>query len=78
MTAVDGTQGQTHGKAHTLTGDGTLQKHGFTVQGTVAGDDFIRQLVGGFDAVAGIGHAGYFGKNILANISDQGRNSSHV
>ena len=70
MTSVCRAQGQTHGKTHTLTGDGALQKDGFTVQGTVAGHDLIGQVVGGFDAVAGIGHAGNLGEHILANIRD--------
>jgi hypothetical protein len=47
------------------------------VQGTVAGDDFVGQVIGGFDAVAGVGHTGYFGKDLFADISNQGRDASH-
>ena len=77
MAAIHGAQGQSHGQTHPLTGNGTLQKDGLPVQGTVAGDDLIGQVICGINAVARVGHAGNLGENVLSNVRNQGRNSSH-
>ena len=77
VTAVAGAQAQTHGKAHALTGDGALEKGGFPVQGAVAGDDLVGQLVGGLVAVAGVGHPGHLDEDLFTDIRDQRGNSAH-
>ena len=78
MTGLDGTDGKTHGKSYTLTGDGPLQEHALPVQGLVAGDDSVGQVLGVGIVTAGIGHPGHLGEDIFADIGNQGRNSSHV
>ena len=77
MTGLDGTHVQSHSQAHPLTGNGTLQEYRFPVQGLIAGNDHIRQILHALISLAGIGHPGYLGKDIFANIGNQRRNSSH-
>ena len=74
---LDGTDGQAHGKAHPLTGNGPLQENGFPVQRLVAGDDHIGQILRLGIVAVGVGHSGHLGKDLLADVCDQGRNSSH-
>ena len=73
-----GTKTQTHSQADTLSGDGALQEHGVTVQGAVTGDDLVGQFFGTFVAVAGIGHPGNFGEDLLTDVGNQRRNASHM
>ena len=77
VAGLDGPQVQTHGQAHPLTGDGTLQEHGFPVQGLVAGDDDVGKLVGVVVALAGVGHPGHLGEDFFTDIGDQRRDASH-
>ena len=74
---LDGPDAKAHGKPHPLTGDGPLQEDALPVQGLVAGDDLVGQVLGLGIISAGIGHAGHFGEHVLTDVRNQGRNSSH-
>ena len=58
---LDGPDGQAHGQPDTLTGNGTLQEHGFPVQGLVAGNNHIWQVLSLGVVITGIGHPGHLG-----------------
>ena len=74
---LDGPDRQAHGQPDTLTGNGTLQKHGFPVQGLVAGNNHIGQILSLGVVITGVGHPGHLRENLLADVCDQGRNSTH-
>ena len=74
---LDRTNGQTHCQSHTLTGNGTLQKHRLPVQGPVTGNNDIGQVLSLGIVTALIGHSGNFSKYFFTNIRNQGRDSSH-
>ncbi len=78
MPSVRRPQRKAHGQTDTLTGNGPLQEHGFPVQRTVTGDNLVGQVVGRFIPVALIGHPGHLRKDLLADIGDQGRDTSHI
>ena len=74
---LNGTDAQTHSQTHTLTGNGTLQEHRFSVQGLVAGHDLIRKVFCIAVIATGVCHSGNFSKDVFTNISNQRRNSTH-
>ena len=76
-TLIRGAHGKTHGKADPLAGNGPLQKDGFPVQGILAGDDFVGKIQGGGVVAAFVGELCHFFEHILADVCDQGWNSSH-
>ena len=75
---LDGADGQAHGKPDPFTGNGALQEHGLPVQRLVTGDDDIGQVLGLGVVVAVVSHAGNLGEDLLPDVCDQGRNTSHI
>ena len=74
---LDGADGQAHGQPDPLAGDGPLQEDGLPVQGLVAGDDDVGQILGLGVVSALVGHAGHLGEDLFADVGNQGWNASH-
>ena len=75
---LNGADAKAHGKANPLTGDGALQEDGFPVQGLVAGDDLIGQILRVCVVAAGVRHACDLGKDVFSDVCDERRDSSHM
>ena len=77
MAAIRRTKAQAHSKAHTLTGNGPLQKNRLTVQRAVAGNNDVGQLLCLGIVAAVISHASDLSKDLFSDIRDQRRDSTH-
>ena len=75
---LDGAQGQAHGQADPLAGNGPLQKDGLSVQRVVAGDDDVGQVLAPGVVAALIGHSGHLGEGSFSDIRNQGWNAAHM